>query len=76
MPFYNQTHTSYVMYNPSNTIGYGDYPLGRAVYFNSTSLGQLVITRQYGDDYSAGFFTGTLPTIALTTTTFPSIARI
>lgn len=76
LPFYNETHTAYVMYNPSNTIGYGDYPLGRAVYFNSTTLNELVITRQYGDDYSAGFFTGTLPTIALTTTTFPSIARI
>jgi len=76
VPYYSQTHCSSVQYNPTPSVSYGDFPRGRAVFLSSGSLNGTIITRQYGDDYSAGFFTGTLPVIPLNTTTFPSITRV
>jgi len=76
VPYYSQTHMSSVQYNPTTSVSYGDFPRGRAVFLSTGDLNGTIITRQYGDDYSAGFFTGTLPVIPLNTTTFPSITRV
>lgn len=41
-----------------------------------TNIENSRFTRQIADDFSAGFFVGTQPLIPITTTTFPSIARV